>query len=575
MLRRDGWHSSKRDLILIGVLGMALGACACWERASDGSRISTDRRLRAEPVRADARGGDGHRGLVRSAGNPGEVDVTFTVHGRRDVRPISPYVYGVNVDCPWEEQISRPGMVRLGGNRWTAYNWHNNASNAGLDYHHQNDGWLRGGDRPGEAVRSRVSRAHELGAATIVTIPITDWVAADKAADGDVRESGEHYLQTRFRPSRPRKPEPFAYPPPLEADAVYQDEFIHWLEGQCDHGESGPPIFYALDNEPGIWSTTHARIRPEPVTYAEMIERTIEYARAIKDVSPRALIFGPVSYGWLDFTTLQNAPDARGRDFLDVYLSALREASEAEGRRLLDVLTVHWYPEARGGGERVNGQGTDPEVVEARVQAPRSLWDPRYTEDSWITRRALWGPIRLLPRLQGRINAFYPGTRLAITEYNYGGGGHISGGVAQADVLGIFGREGLFAASVWTFGQGPADFIYAAMNMYLDFDGEGSGFGDRSVYARTEDHVTTSVYASLDSADAGRMVVVAINKTDAPKTAGIRITHDRLYERARVFRLTAAAARPVADGEVEPVADNAFRVTLPPMSVTTLELTAF
>ena len=44
-----------------------------------------------------------------------------------------------------------------------------------------------------------------------------------------------------------------------------------------------------------------------------------------------------------------------------------------------------------------------------------------------------------------KIAAHYPGTKLSISEYNYGAGGDISGGIAQADVLGVFGREGLFS----------------------------------------------------------------------------------------------------------------------------------
>ena len=38
---------------------------------------------------------------------------------------------------------------------------------------------------------------------------------------------------------------------------------------------------------------------------------------------------------------------------------------------------------------------------------------------------------------------FYPGTKLAITEYNWGGLDDINGSLAQADILGIFGRERL------------------------------------------------------------------------------------------------------------------------------------
>ena len=92
------------------------------------------------------------------------------------------------------------------------------------------------------------------------------------------------------------------------------------------------------------------------------------------------------------------------------------------------MLDVHWYPEARGScvanpmdGCRVTEENTDAGVVAARKQAPRSLWDPTYTETSWITQCCTGGPIRLLPRLKDKITANYPGTRLAITEYNYGG----------------------------------------------------------------------------------------------------------------------------------------------------------
>ena len=123
------------------------------------------------------------------------------------------------------------------------------------------------------------------------------------------------------------------------------------------------------------------------------------------------------------------------------------------------MLDVHWYPEARGtcianpmDGCRITDEDTDAAVVAARKQAPRSLWDPTYTENSWIAQFSTNGPIRLLPRLEDKIAANYPGTRLSITEYNYGAANHISGAIAQADALGVFGREGLFAATLWRAG---------------------------------------------------------------------------------------------------------------------------
>src|SRR4029078_11004530 len=128
---------------------------------------------------------------------------------------------------------------------------------------------------------------------------------------------------------------------------------------------------------------------------------------------------------------------------------SMRAAEAHAHRRLLDVLDLHWYPEATGAGVRITEASAAPAVAQARVQAPRSLWDPSYVETSWIAQDAGVGAIRLLPRLREKIAAHYPGTPVAITEYNYGGGGDGSGALAEADVLGIFGREGVFAAALW------------------------------------------------------------------------------------------------------------------------------
>ncbi len=75
----------------------------------------------------------------------------------------------------------------------------------------------------------------------------------------------------------------------------------------------------------------------------------------------------------------------------------------------MDVLDLHWYPEAQGGGVRITENNNSSAVVAARVQAPRSLWDPTYGynasnpvlgENSWITQWSTQGPIRFLPRVQ-------------------------------------------------------------------------------------------------------------------------------------------------------------------------------
>lgn len=496
--------------------------------------------------------------------------VRFTISSQERY-PISPYVYCTN-QPDWQGHPHIP-MARQGGNRMTAYNWENNASNAGSDYQHQNDAYLGGGDTPGEVVRLHVKAAHDRGAAALVTVPLVGYVAADKNGGGDVSGSA-NYLQTRFRVSQAFKGAALSLSPDVNDGYVYQDEFVAWLDSTFPYAKTDPArrVMFSMDNEPDLWSHTHARIHPAPAGYAELLDKNVEYARAVKSVWPGATVFGSVNYGWAGMTNLQDAPDHGGRDYLDFFLAGARAAETAEGKRLIDVLDFHWYPEAQGGGERITSSGSSPALVQARLQAPRSLWDPSYTEDSWISEFSTSGPIDLLHRLKAKVAAHYPGTNLAITEYNYGGADHISGGIAQADVLGIYGREGVYAACYWSL-TGADDYVWGAFDAFLDYDGAGSGFGDTSISATTSDVPGTSVYASLDDGAEGRVVVVALNKTGAPVDVGVALTHTVQLTKAEVYELNAGSPTLTRGADIGLSQTNAFVRQLPAFSVTTLVLT--
>src|SRR6185295_13885040 len=107
---------------------------------------------------------------------------------------------------------------------------------------------------------------------------------------------------------------------------VYADEFVSWLESQFPNAQTDAArrIFYMLDNEPDLWSSTHSEIHPNAVTYTELAQKNTDFGKAIKDVAPKALVFGSVNYGWLGYVNLQNAPDANNRDWLDFYLDSMK-----------------------------------------------------------------------------------------------------------------------------------------------------------------------------------------------------------------------------------------------------------
>lgn len=508
-------------------------------------------------------------GCLITPGNPGPTDVVFDIGAQLAGTPISPLIYGSNSNR--NLATNRQTVLRMGGNRWTAYNWENNYSNAGRDYCFENDNYLSNSTSPGAAVTPTIDQATAAGAAAIVTVPILDYVAADNVQGcNDVRNS-PNYLATRFKQSKAVKGSAFAATPDAGDGFVYQDEFVNWLKTN----KPSANIYYSLDNEPDLWFDTHSEIHPAAVTYAELAQRNITYAKAIKNVSVSAKVIGPVNYGWLGMENLQNASDAAGRNFIEFYLDQMKAADTANGKRLIDLLDVHYYSEATGGGIRVND--TDPahlpnsaSVVAARVQAPRSLWDPSYIENSWITSCCSGGAINLLPKMQGRIAAHYPGTGIAMTEWNFGGGDHISGAIASADTLGIFGQQGVKVATLWELASDES-FTYSAFRAFRNYDGAGSTFGDVALPATSSDVGTATVYASKFTANPNKVVVVAINKATTAKTAAIKITCAKKFSKAKVYTITASGgANVVAKPDINPAATNAWNYTMPAQSVSVI-----
>ncbi|MCZ7605847.1 MAG: glycoside hydrolase family 44 protein [Planctomycetota bacterium] len=526
-------------------------------------------------------------GTLITPSAPPASQVYFSVHSQQDVRAISRYIYGMN-GVNWGSRPANLTFARSGGNRLSAWNWENNASNAGTDWYNEND-WALGlpTDPLAYTATSMIDDCRTNNAASLVTVPCIGYVAGDHGHLGgaypqyDVNQTA-NYLSVRFKQSLAKKGGAFTLTPDPNDGYVYQDEFVNFLQDKYPGfaTDAQKPIFFSLDNEPDLWATTHPRLRGDPTgsqgtgpTYTEMLQRTIDYADAIKDVEPNAIVFGPVNYGWQGFVDLQGASDAGSYgDFHTWYLQQLAAAETTYGHRLVDALDIHWYPEATGGGVRITADDASAAVAAARVQAPRSLWDTTYTEDSWVAQWGTSGPIYLLPRIQQKINSNYPGTKIAITEYYYGGGDHISGGIAQADVLGIYGRERVFAANLWRLGSGNHSFIYGGFEMFRDYDGSNGSFGNTSIQAANTDSANTSVYASIDAGNPNRMVIVCINKTNAPVTAGIDVTHTVAFNTAEVYTLTSSSSQPVQQSNLNITLTNAFQYTMPANSVTTLVL---
>ncbi len=521
-------------------------------------------------------------------------DVAVTLDPARPA-PISPWIYGINgieaADVPLLT------LERSGGNRLTAYNWENNASNAGSDWQYSSDSYLGGGSTPAEVARQVIETARERGAASLVTFQLQGWVSADKDGAVDMDAPLATRLATRFKEVVPKKSAvsgaPFTTTPDTTDAYVFMDEFA-WTLDQLFPGadifgaSTALPTFVSLDNEPELWDHTHREIQGTTrVTPDELIAKTVAMSSALKDQFPEVQLFGPAHYGFMGLWSWQESPGLGGGTnwFTDKYLRDLKAASDAAGRRLLDVYDFHWYAEVYDAEDTritaMDGADLTDDQVQLIVQSPRALWDPDFeeTENSnpWV-QSVLGGNIQILPRIQEKIDASFPGTKIAITEYESGGWNHIAGTIAQADNLGIFGAQGVFAANFWRPG-GPHDYALAGFRAFRGFDGAAASFGDTSIPATSSDVSQVAVYASEDSGSPGRTVLVAINRSNG--TRRVSIDGQAFSGTATLYRMTAASARaqvnagqrvaPVLVG-TQPVSGTSMFVALPPLSVTTIEI---
>jgi hypothetical protein len=369
---------------------------------------------------------------------------------------------------------------------------------------------------------------------------------------------------------------------PADTSTAITPAFVQaWLQhliGRYGTAANGGVAFYNLDNEPMLWNETHRDVHPLPASYDELRDRTYASAAAIKATDPGAKTLGPVLWGWtayfwsaLDWASggaWWNNPLDRnahgGTPFVEWYLQQMRAYEQQHGTRILDYLDLHYYPQASG--VALSGAG-NAATQALRLRSTRSLWDPSYTDESWIGE-----PVQLIPRMGDWVNTHYPGTQLAITEYNWGALDHLNGALAQADVLGIFGREGLDLATLWGPMESNQPWAYA-FRMYRNYNGTGGAFGETGVSASSANQAALSIYAARRAGDSA-LTLMIINKSTGDLTSSLALSGFSPAAGAQVYRYSAANLNAIVRQADQAVSAGGFTATFPAASITLVVIPA-
>jgi hypothetical protein len=490
-----------------------------------------------------------------------ESDLTPDLHVDVDLEhlngTISPLVYGVSGGDNSYLQALRPTFQSWGGNPSTRYNWKlGNAWNAGKDWFYMNGNY---GNPDGVLVADEFLKAAlDRDIITRLAVPTLGWVAKDTSScsfpqsDGTCGIADGATCQKAGQTADPNTANIVSDPSTIAA----------WMEHLIE--QRILPDYVALDNEPELWGYNHYDVHPECTTYEEILEKHIAYSTAIRAVAPKIKLAGPVACCWFDYWRIAPGParPAAGvpQDYIAWFLQSVRQHDEASGQRSLDVLDVHFYPQTG-----VYNENIDPQTAALRLRSTRALWDSTYTDESWIDE-----PIYFIPRMKDLIDQYYPGTQLGISEWNWGADTSINGALAIAEVLGIFGREGVDYAAYWRIP--PLDSPgFFAFKLFTNYDGNGSRFEGQSVRAVSSQPDEVSSYAAYQETT-GQLKVILINKNPGQSAAAqINLSNFTPDPSAVLFQYGPVTTEGIQQRELT-VQPGQFSIDLPPYSITLLIL---
>jgi hypothetical protein len=457
---------------------------------------------------------------------------------------ISPFVYGNNDQTISDITDAGYTFSRWGGNDASNYNWQLQARNSVADYYFEDYGGA------GDQVQL-ITDTQNAGSHALTTMAMMDWVARASGWSFSVQSFGPQCSVDPYNTDAgnglvagstgncntstapvTNNAVTTAYYPLVDTasdcttgNCVYRDQWAQALAAAFGSGTCSVPYstitschFYDMDNEPDIWNGTHRDVHPAPAGYDELANLYETDATNLKAWDPAAVRFGPVFCCWWFYWNGANGNDkgAHGSvDFLPWWLNQIYWFDQINGARTLDVFDIHAYADCGPTNNFTNAQ-----LQAATVKCAAYYWDPATvnpdTNNTYTSNEEPNPGIPFhIPRFKAMINAIYPGTPLSYTEWGAGlaqnSGTDFSTAIADADTLGVFGREGLSFAARWG-GPSPGTAEYLAWKMYTNYDGAHHVFGTISVSDTNNGNSNLfSSYAALNS-NGTAMTIMVLNK---------------------------------------------------------------
>jgi len=520
---------------------------------------------------------------------------SVSVDANANRHPINPNIYGIAYGDAHDMATLNVPLNRWGGNATSRYNWQIDAHSAGADWYFETYADSSGTASASADSYVATTRSAANGAEPMFTIPLIDFLAnlgpnrstlagfsvkkygAQTATDPWNSDAGNGVSAATGKNITGNSPSDTGVSNSTAIQQAWAQHFVNTF------GQATSPSgikYYLLDNEPSLWNSTHRDVHPNPATYDELFNKIVAYATAIRTADPSAKIAGFEEWSWwaMYFSGLDQANGSGaansdynshgGTYYYPWLLQKLYAYKQSTGQQLIDILTVHCYNAAPDGSDD-SAAGQKTRNTETRI-----LWDPNFQDPSWYGDIGINGRVlNWIPTLKAMVNQYHPGLQVGCTEYNWGDEPNLNGATTQADVLGIYGREGLDMATRWTVAKNTSTtpntyyVTYLASQIYRNYDGNRSTFGDTSVSATVANPDNLSAFAGVRSSD-GALTVMVINKQQGSTPVTLSLANFSTSGTGQAWQINSASQTSIARLSDVAVTNNAITATVPSQSIT-------
>lgn len=329
-------------------------------------------------------------------------------------------------------------------------------------------------------------------------------------------------------------------------------------------------LYWAMDNEPDIWSSTHDDVVKKQPDAEAFLKTFVEAAAKARALHPDIRIVGPIAcneWFWYQWPGGGTKVDGKSLPWLEYFIKRVAEEQRRTGVRLLDVFSIHFYP----------GNRPDADILQTHriwfdtsyafpgasgVKLVNGGWDNALDREFILARVRTW-----LDKYMGPGH----GVTLGVTETGLDTDDPNINALVYASQLGEFMKEGveLFTPWSWRNGMWEVLHLYArhARGGYLPSVSSNDSLV--SAYMTVNDRKDSLVGFLVNRSSSGQSVSLLLRGASTKATSAATLRLSELPGARETF--VSHASNALKTGTVS-VVGGVVSMDLPARSVTALTL---